>query len=126
MKILQVVHSAFRTLVEEQDDTIIWLCENLRSAGADISILLSGQASYYAVQSKRQPGIKIGEWEQTQPADITRDIANLVNFKVPIYVIREDLSNRGLLHKSILPGIHLLNRDDVPGLYEFYDQIWQW
>lgn len=126
MKILQVVQSAFRTLVEEQDDTIIWLCENLHCAGADINVLLSGAASYYAVQSKKQPGIKIGDWQQTQPADITRDIANLADFNVPVYAVKEDLAERGLLDKPLLPGVQLLTRADLIRLYDSFDQIWQW
>lgn len=126
MKILQVVQSAYRTLVEEQDDTIIWLCENLHCAGADISVLLTGNASFYAVQSKTQPGVRIGDWVQTQPADITRDLANLAEFNVPVYVIQEELAERGLLEKPLLPGVHLMNRRDLPGLYDFFDQVWQW
>lgn len=126
MKVLQVIQSAFRTLVEEQDDTIIWLCENLHTAGADMSILLSGQASYYAVQSKPQPAIKVGAWQQTQPANIVRDIANLVDFKVPVYVLQEDLAERGLSNKPRLPGIQQLTRPELTNLYESFDQIWQW
>jgi len=126
MKILQVIQSAFRTLVEEQDDTIVWLSENLRCAGADISVLLRGHACLYAVQSKVQPALHLGDWVQTQPADLTRDFANLTDFKVPVYVVEEDLRERGLAGRKCLPGVQVINKKQLTEVYESADQVWNW
>lgn len=96
MKVLQVIDQGFRTTVEEQDDTILWLTQSMRGAGGDLIVLLTGHGSYYAVQSRRQPAITLGDWQQTEPADITQDIARLTNQQVPVYVLKEDLEERGL------------------------------
>lgn len=126
MKVLQIVESAFRTLVEEQDDTILWLVQNLRCAGADTSVLLTGHACYYALQTRVQPALKLGNWKQTQPANVPRDIANLSGFKVAIYVVKEDLVERGLAERPCHPDVQIIERKDLVSLYESFTQIWQW
>ena len=126
MKILQVVEQAFRTLAEEQDDTILWLTQSMRCAGADVEVLLAGNCASYAVLKKRQPALAIGTWQQTEPADLPNDIDNLLDKGVPIYVIREDLAERGLADAAVHPRIQVVARQDLPALYERVDHIWQW
>lgn len=126
MKILQIVEQAFRTVVEEQDDTILWLSQSMREAGADLSVLLAGHAAYYAVQQKRQPYLSIGGWYQSEPAELHLDIERLLNKSVPIYVISEELAERGLGDLPLHAGIQVVNRDGLVQLYEQADQVWQW
>lgn len=126
MKVLQVIDQGFRTTVEEQDDTILWLTQSMRGAGGDLIVLLTGHGGYYAVQSRRQPAITLGDWQQTEPADITQDIARLTNQQVPVYVLKEDLEERGLNGLPVQPGIEVIARNALPDLYESVDQIWNW
>lgn len=126
MKVLQVIDQAFRTTTEEQDDTIIWLTRSMVGAGADLALLLSGHASYYAVQSRRQPALQLGEWQQSQPAEITADINGLVNKQIAVYAVREDLAERGLEGLPLQPGIELVDRAGVAALYDGVDQVWHW
>lgn len=126
MKILQIVEQAFRTIVEEQDDTILWLTQSMHGAGADLGVLLAGHASYYAVQQKRQPYLSIGGWYQSEPAEIHLDIERLLEKQVPVYVIREELDERGLAELPLHAGVVSITRDELPGLYEQADQVWQW
>ncbi len=126
MKVLQVIEQAFRTLVEEQDDTMLWLVGSMRGADADVSVLLAGNAACYAVQRRRQPALVLGEWQQREPADLTRDIGNLVKKGVPVYVVQEDLNERGLADARVLPGVQVIIRFTLVSLYEQADQIWHW
>jgi len=126
MKVLQVLDQGFRTTVEEQDDTILWLAQSMSGAGADLEVLLSGHAVHYAVQSKRQPGINLGSWQQSEPADITRDIARLTEKGVPVYALFEDLEERGLADLPIRSGVEVVDHDSLVGLYDRAAQIWHW
>ncbi|AFT71312.1 hypothetical protein B5T_03044 [Alloalcanivorax dieselolei B5] len=126
MKVLQVIDQAFRTTVEEQDDTILWLTQSMRGAGGDLQVLLSGHGVQYAVLHQRQPPLTLGSWQQSQPAELLRDLTNLTESGVPVYAVREDLEERGLAHLPLQAGIELLGRAALVELYEQVDQIWQW
>ncbi|MDX9875331.1 MAG: DsrE family protein [Spongiibacteraceae bacterium] len=126
MKVLQVVEQGFRTLVEEQDDTILWLTRSMLGAGAQLSVLLSGHAAYYAVQQRRQPKLALGDWQQSQPAEVIRDLDALTAQGVAVYVVREDLAERGLTNLAVRNGIEVIDRSALPGVYDAADQVWQW
>lgn len=126
MKLLQVVEQAFRTLVEEQDDTILWLSQSLQKAGADMKILLIGNCAYYSVLKRRQPPLKIAGWKQKEPSDIYQDLDRLEAGGVGIYVTRSDLADRGLIGVPLHPGVRVISHLEVAGLYEEADLVWQW
>lgn len=126
MKILQVVEQAFRTIVEEQDDTILWITQSMINAGADFEILLAGNCAYYAVSKRRQPALTLGHWVQKEPAELNRDISNLLEKNIPIYVLEEDLVERGLFGIQVQNGIKVINQNQLLGVYERVNQVWQW
>tara|TARA_R110002073_G_scaffold37621_6_gene108386 strand:+ start:1318 stop:1698 length:381 start_codon:yes stop_codon:yes gene_type:complete len=126
MKALQVIDQAFRTTTEEQDDTILWLTQSMQGAGADLMLLLSGHGVQYAVINEPQPALEIGSWQQTQPAELKRDLSSLVEKNVPVYVVEEDLVERGLDHLTLTAGIKKIKRTALANLYEHADQVWHW
>ncbi|EKF73013.1 hypothetical protein A11A3_15719 [Alcanivorax hongdengensis A-11-3] len=126
MKVLQVIDQAFRTTTEEQDDTILWLTQSMRGAGGNLTVLLSGHGVYYAVQQTPQPALTLASWSQTEPADITRDLNNLIESGVPVYAVTDDLEERGLSTRQFLPGVQAISRQSLVNLYESVDQVWQW
>jgi hypothetical protein len=126
MKILAIVQSPFRTLVEEQDDTILWLNQTLQKAGADISILLADHACSYAFQKGPLPLLQIGTWQQYAPASIQDDLNRLHAAGVPVYVIAEQLSARGLHAADLNPGVLVIPQTQLAGLYDSADQVWHW
>jgi hypothetical protein len=126
MKLLQVAEQAFRTLVEEQDDTILWLSQSVRNAGADMQLLLAGNCAYYAVLTRRQPKLTIGSWQQKEPAEIRKDLDRLQTQGVAIYVADIDLADRGLADMPLHPSVKAVSADEIASLYEEADLIWQW
>ena len=126
MKVLQVVEQAFRVTVEEQDDAILWLSRSMLGAGAELSVLLSGNAALYAVLQQRQPALSLGDWQQTEPADLRGDVTGLVAADVPVYVVAEELEALGVEGRPLLEGVRRVARSDLSRLYEQADQVWHW
>jgi sulfur relay (sulfurtransferase) DsrF/TusC family protein len=126
MKVLQIVETAYRATMEEQDDTIIWITHAMRGASADLGVLLAGNAVNYVTADQDASGLALGSWRQTQPPALAQDLASLIGKGVPIYCAKEDLAERGLLEGKLLEGIVLMSRAQMPRLFAEYDQVWRW
>jgi sulfur relay (sulfurtransferase) DsrF/TusC family protein len=126
MKVLNIIESAYRATIEEQDDTVVWLSHTLKAAGADLGVLLRGNAVNYAVRGQDAAGLAFGAWRQTQPPRIANDIAALPGKGVAVYVLAEDLAERGLEAGDLVPGLERVTRDGLPSLFAAHDQVWYW
>jgi len=76
-KVSSIVATAYRATLEEQDDTILWLSHTLKGAGADLDVLLRGNAVNYAVREQDASGLAFGDRRQTQPPRLDEDVAKL-------------------------------------------------
>src|SRR6187200_964246 len=95
-KTLNIVESAYRAVIEEQDDTILWVLAAMQGAGAEHTVVLRANAVNYAVAGQGAPGLTVGEWKQTQAPKMDRDVLDLIEKrKMPVFVIEEDLAERG-------------------------------
>jgi hypothetical protein len=126
MKTLQVLETAYRATVEEQDDTIVWLTHAMKGAGGEFGLLLTGNAVCYAVQGQRAPALKLGAWTQSRAADLGADVAALAAKGVPVHAIEEDLEERGLLDARLLEALTIVPRARLPLLFDEYPRIWKW
>ena len=126
MKVLNIVESAYRATIEEQDDTIVWLTHAMKGAGADLAVLLRGNAVNYGVRAQDAAGLAFGQWRQTQPPRLADDVASLIGKGVGVYVLAEDLEDRGVAPDELVDGIERVERDGLPGLLGRYDQVWHW
>ncbi len=126
MKVLQVIECAYRATIEEQDDTIVWITHAMKGAGADLNVLLTGNAVNYAVQGQDASGLSFGDWRQTEPPDIGGDVAGLVGKGVEVYAVEEDIAERGLGNAAFVEGVKRIPRAEVPGIMDGHDQVWHW
>ncbi|HEX4523780.1 MAG TPA: DsrE family protein [Casimicrobiaceae bacterium] len=126
MKILSIVDTAYRATLEEQDDTILWFNHALRNNGAEVSILLSGNAVNYALQGQDAAGLAIGERPLAHPPQPDQDLVRLIAANVPVSVIDEDVSERGLPSDRLIAGIARVKRQDVAAAIERFDHVWRW
>lgn len=126
MRVLHIVESAYRGTLEEQDDTIIWLAHCLRSAGAELTVLLKDNAVNYALLGEDSSGLRFGHWQQTRPPQIASQVSALIAKHVPVHVVEEHLAARGLQEAARIPDVRLVSRAALPGLFEEHDQIWHW
>ena len=126
-KTLNIVESAYRAVIEEQDDTILWLLATMRSAGAEHTVVLRGNAVNYAVAGQGAPGLTIGGWTQTQAPRMDNDVIDLIKkHKIPVFVIEEDLAARGIERGELIPGVELLSSKMLPRHMAEYELVSHW
>lgn len=126
MKTLQVLETAYRATVEEQDDTIVWLTHAMQGAGGEFGLLLTGNAVCYAVPEQRASALTLGGWKQSHAADLGADVAALAAKGVPLYAVEEDLEERGLLDARLHHALTVVPRAGLPRLFDEYPRIWKW
>ena len=126
-KTLNIVESAYRAVMEEQDDTILWLLAAMQGAGAQHTVVLRGNAVNYAVAGQGAPGLSIGGWKQTQAPRMDNDVIDLIERrKIPVFVIDEDLAARGIERGELVPGIQLLSAKVLPQRMAEYELVSHW
>lgn len=126
MKVLQIINTAYRATLEEQDDTIVWITHAMTGAGADLDLLLRGNAVNYAVSAQNAEGLSFGDWRQTRPPQLARDVAGLVSKGVEVYLADEDLRDRGLDDGQLIDGVRRIPQAELAGLLGNYDRVWHW
>lgn len=126
MKVLNIIETAYRATLEEQDDTIVWLTHAMKGAGANLDVLLRGNAVNYGLRNQDASGLKFGAEAQTQPPRIAEDIGRLATKGVNVYVVSEDLADRGLDQAALVEGLTPMPRARIAGLLGDYDQVWHW
>ncbi|MSO71123.1 MAG: hypothetical protein EXQ88_03800 [Alphaproteobacteria bacterium] len=126
MKVLQVIESAYRATIEEQDDTVVWITHAMKGAGGDFTVLLRGNATNYAVLGQDASGIVFGDWKQSEPPRIDKDISALIGKGVDVYLVEEDAVERGLGNTQLVDGVKRVRRAGLPKLVAQHDQVWHW
>ncbi len=126
MKALNIIEAAYRATLEEQDDTIVWLSHAMKGAGADLDVLLRGNAVNYAVKVQDASGLRMGDWTQSQPPRLADDVGGLIGKGVAVYIVADDVAERGLSDGELIDGLMPVSRAEVAGLLGNYDQVWHW
>ena len=126
-KTLNIVESAYRAVMEEQDDTILWLLAAMQAAGAEHTVVLRGNAVNYAVAGQGAPGLSIGGWKQTMAPRMDNDVLDLIEKrKIPVFVIEEDLAIRGIDPGELVPGVELMSSAMLPKRMAEYETVSHW
>ncbi len=126
MRVLNVIEVAYRATIEEQDDTVLWLTHAMKGGGADIHVLLRGNAVNYAVKAQDASGLSFGDRKQTRPPEVAADVEKLLARGVHVFVVEDDVAERGLERTDLVAGLEPITRSGVPKLFAGFDQIWHW
>jgi sulfur relay (sulfurtransferase) DsrF/TusC family protein len=125
-KILQIVESAYRGTLEEQDDTVIWLSHIMKDAGSDLDILLRGNSVHYLVRKQDASGLMFGNKKQTQPPRIMDDISKIIKKGVTIHFVSEDAYERGIDQEEMISEVKKILRNELPTFFSNYQHILHW
>ena len=126
MKVLNIVETAYRATLEEQDDPVVWILHAMKGAGADHSVVLSGNAVNYAVMAQGVPPLMFGDKVQKHAPRIAEQVAGLVAKGVQVMVVRECLSARGIDEEELMDGLTLVKQGALPKVMNGFDQVWHW
>ncbi len=122
---LSIIDSAYRATIEEQDDTAVWFTHAMKNGGADVSILLRGDAVNYAVLNQNAKGLNFGARAVKGP-DMVRDIKAIIAKKIPLYAVADDLAARGIPSSQLIPGVEQIQRSGIARLIEGHDRVLSW
>jgi len=125
-KILSVVEHAYAGTLEEQDDTVLWISHMIKNAGAEMTALLRGNATNYAVRGQDASGLSFGGAKLAVPPTIDKDIEELVGKGVAVYAVREDMEQRGIKPGDLVPGVTPVGKSDIARLFDESDMVWHW
>jgi sulfur relay (sulfurtransferase) DsrF/TusC family protein len=126
MKALNIIETGYRATLEEQDDPGVWLSYTLKVAGGDVDVLLRGNAVNYAVKGQDSTGLQYGAWQQTQPPRLADNIASLTSKRIVVFIVSEDLQERGLEGVPLVEGLTPVTRSGLARLFDHYEQVWHW
>lgn len=119
------------SLKSRGNDVTLFLVQNgvlpaRQSSGADLTVLLRGNAVNYAVLGQVSPALAFGDWKQTHAAHLDEDIASLISKGVDVYAVEDDFAARGISLSGLIPGVKTVNRDGMLDLVENHDRVWHW
>ena len=126
LRVLNIVETAYRGTLEEQDDTILWATTAMRGGGADIDVLLRANAVNYGVKGQDASGLRFGYDEQTQPPHLEDDVKRLIDKGAKVYIVADDVAERGLEGTDLVEGLERISRSGIAALCAGYDQVWHW
>ena len=98
----------------------------MKGAGADLDVLLRGSAVNYASKAQEVPPLSFGDRQQKNSPHIAEDVSGLIGKGIAVYIIDEDIDERGLADGDLIEGLTHVKRADVPKLFDGYDHVWAW
>lgn len=123
---LSIVEEPYRATMEEQDDTAVWFTHAIRNAGAEVSLLLRGDAVNYAAPGQDARGLRFGAREVRQAPALDHDLAALMGRGTAVYVVSEDAAERGLPEGALLTGVQRVSRTHLARLVAEHDRVLHW
>ena len=94
--------------------------------GNQMTILLSEDAVNYAVRGQDGTGIRIAGGTVQPGFLIETDIRSVQASSVPVFILKEDLEERGVQTRELVEGVKLLSRRELGRFIDQFDTVWNW
>jgi hypothetical protein len=125
-KVLSIIDTAYRATLEEQDDTVVWFTHMLCQSGADITLLLTGNAVNYAVSGQKPPALTFGPAAIDFPPRLDRDLQQAAAAGVKLVLVRDDADVRGIPATTLMPEVEQISREQLADFLNGFDVVWHW
>jgi len=77
------------------------------------------------VSKQDAKGLRFGNRAVKGP-DMVRDINAVIAKKIPLFVVSDDLAERGIAASELVPGIEQIQRSAIAKLIDNHDRILSW
>ena len=54
------------------------------------------------------------------------DVAGLIGKGIEVYIVSEDVDERGLAQSDLIDGLKSISRGNLPQLLDAHDLVWHW
>jgi hypothetical protein len=125
-KVCSIIDTAYRATLEEQDDTAVWFNHILRQSGADITLLLTGNAVNDAVRGQPPPPLRFGTASIDFPPRLDQDLAKAAQAGVKLVPLRDDAILRGIPSDALLPEVEQISCEQLVDFLDGFDLVWHW
>jgi len=125
-KVCSIIDTAYRATLEEQDDTAVWFNHILRQSGADITLLLTGNAVNYAVREQQPPALRFGTASIDFPPRLDQDLQKAAQAGVKLVLMRDDAEMHGIPSQALMPEVEQISREQLADFLNEFDLVWHW
>ncbi|MGQ4808117.1 hypothetical protein NKDENANG_01484 [Candidatus Entotheonellaceae bacterium PAL068K] len=125
-KVVSIIDTAYRATLEEQDDTAVWFTHILGQGGADITILLTGNAVNYAVRGQQPSSLSFGTASIDFPPQLDQDLHKAMQAGVKLVLLQDDADLRGISTATLMPEAEQISRDQLADFLDGFDLVWHW
>ena len=126
MRNLAIIERAGRGTIEEQYADILWLCRVLMRMRLPTTVLLRGNAVYYALRKSEPVTLDIAGQQIPAVWQQDRSVAELLHEGVPVYASDEDCRRLAIRAQDLVPGVVRTDLAGIAQLCNAHDRIWYW
>jgi predicted peroxiredoxin len=122
---LSIIERAYRATIEEQDDVALWFSHAMKSGGAQVAVLLRGDAVAYASKAQSAGGLRFGDLLVKGPS-LARDVTAMIERGIRVFVVPEDAAARGIRGVDMVPGVEVARRGALAKIITEFDCVIRW
>jgi len=97
-----------------------------RRSGADITLLLMGNAVHYAVYGQQLPPLSFGTAVITFPPRLDQALRKAIQASVKLVLLRDDVEMRGIPASALMPEAEQISCEQRADFLHGFDIVWHW